>query len=129
MGHKEKRKRPYDGPPSEASLICPLCGKPTRHRTAPVVPDIPRAVLANGTCDRCWRKKLRLQIRRKGSVLASPDEKAMQDREGLAAYMENRRRRGINPEGNADLDAAYEDDREWKREHNRKHQRKVADPA
>jgi hypothetical protein len=125
MGFAEKRNQNLDGPASVAQLKCPLCFKPTRHRSAPVVPDIPRAVLADGTCDKCWRHNLKLQIRRKGSVLASSDDKAMQDREALAAYVANRRRRGIDPEGNADLDAAYEDDREWKREHNRKHQRKA----
>lgn len=95
-------------------MECPVCEKPTRHRTAIPVVGISRAVLADGTCDKCWRTKMKMQRRRPGGAIMSDDEAAQASREALEAYLNERRRRGIEPEGNKALDEVFEHDHAWK---------------
>lgn len=95
-------------------MRCPLCGRETHHRADARHPDIPRAVLANGTCDPCWRTKIRAgHGGRKTDRHVSNDDKSFIYRRDLELYFMNRRKRGIAPEGNALLDAAYDEDKTW----------------
>ena len=111
-------------PRDEYEASCPICGRATRHRPAHAIPgEATRAVLADGTCEPCWRKKLKLQDRRNNGVLMSREERANRDREGLEAYFRERRNRGVPPAGNPALDRAYEADTAWRLDNPRRKSR------
>lgn len=94
-------------------LVCPFCKKTTHPRNSPVIKGIPRAVLKDGTCDLCWRSQLRGTVRRRSTD--REDDKTLLAREALDDYFKDRRRRGISPDGNQDLDAAFEADTGWQK--------------
>lgn len=105
----------------EFDASCPICGRATRHRPAHAIPgEATRAVLADGTCEPCWRKKLKLQDRRSNGVLMSREERADRDREALEAFFRSRRNRGVPPDGDPVLDQAYEKDMVWRRKYPRR---------
>jgi hypothetical protein len=99
-------------------LHCPFCKKETHPRSGPVIPGVPRALLADGTCDLCYRAYLNGGIKKHRGNKGSDEAEARRiatAREGLEAYFRDRRNRGINPNGNAELDAAFEEDTGWQK--------------
>jgi hypothetical protein len=69
------------------------------------------AVLADGTCDKCNRQLKGLAPSHHPYRKPFTDEQIRLASKSLAAYMEDRRRRGVDPEGDYELDARFE--REW----------------
>lgn len=95
-------------------LTCPYCGKETRPRDGVVMEGVPRAVLKDGTCDLCWQKEIRGAVKRAAEGIPSREEREVTAaRESLQSYFRSRRSRGVDPAGNADLDAAFERDTGW----------------
>jgi hypothetical protein len=63
-------------------------------------------VLADGTCEKCWRTKLRLSQHKKIGVTMDSDA-VDHAREGLESYFRERRARGVDPDGDMKLDEQY----------------------
>jgi hypothetical protein len=99
-------------------MNCPSCKRPTRrrkdaHRNRPgwepdeLVPGTVRAELTDGTCNACYRTGSRY-IPQVSPALAMPrtvrsnevrEDELLEAEQWFSRYVEDRRRRGVDPEG------------------------------
>ena len=107
--------------PAPKTLTCPKCKrttrrKPNRHEPAWTGPaDVVQAARADGTCGRCLdatkRTRPKYTHKRFENMYEPTEEEILERiRREVAAYFADRRSRGIDPDGNADLDKMFEDD-------------------
>lgn len=120
--------------------ICPGCGIQTKYLHRPNTPErraavnreYPNAVwaaTADGTCDKCWRFARGTKHNKPAWHKKIDDERLRLASVTLAAYMRERRARGVDPEGCGPLDEEFERDWEDIRKQKRReaHQKRLAD--
>lgn len=99
-------------------MICPSCQRETRpsramrrnakHRNWKGNESLPTAAKLDGTCTRCddHARKYRFGP----DYQPTEAEIVERGRQEVAAYFADRRARGVDPDGNRDLDKMFEDD-------------------